>query len=92
MSTTKIVGNQDGDNMLIMTESHDKKPGKLTGEGSRKGKKAFSVWIPEELAVAVKILAAKRRVSIQELTIEFLNDGLRKYGSSGVEDEPKTKN
>jgi hypothetical protein len=36
MSTTKIVENQDGDNMLIMTESHDKKPGKLTGEGSRK--------------------------------------------------------
>ena len=42
--------------------------------------KALGVRVPHELAKAIRILAAKSDKSMQEITVEALQDVLQKYG------------
>jgi len=73
--------------MLNMAESQDKRPRKPPIVESRKGRKSLSAWVPEEMTVALKVLAAEQRMAMQDLIIELLNDGLEKYGKKRIESE-----
>ena len=70
--------------MLQMAEGPGKRPGKDQATESRKGRKSLTVWVPEDLAVALKVLAAEERVSMQDMVIDFMNDGLEKHGKPRI--------
>lgn len=51
----------------------------------RKDTRFMGVHVPASLIQQVKILAAERETTNQGLFIEFLKDGLKKYGKTVVE-------
>ena len=71
--------------MFAATETMGRKR-KDTSEISRAGKKSLTVWVPEDMVFAFKILAAERKRQMQDVLLEILNDGLAKYGKPKIED------
>jgi hypothetical protein len=51
----------------------------------RAGKKAITIWTSPDTAYALKLLALERRITLRELLIEFLGDGLEKCGKARTE-------
>ena len=51
----------------------------------RQGKKSITFWVPEKMTVALKVLAAEKQMSLQDMATEFLNDGLQKNGKPRIE-------
>ena len=47
--------------------------------------KSLTVWLDPELPRQLKMLAAEQETQVRTLVIEFLNDGLVKYGKARVE-------
>lgn len=75
--------------MLQMVEKRGR-PAKGTGEGSREGKKSLTVWVDVDMVYELKLLAVEQRVSMQELLVGILNDGLRKFGKRTFEEDKKS--
>ncbi len=46
--------------------------------------KSLTVWIDPEFHRQLKILAAEQNTLVKALVIEFLNDGLEKYGKARI--------
>jgi predicted HicB family RNase H-like nuclease len=46
--------------------------------------KSLTVWLDPEFHRQLKILAAEQKTHVRILVVEFLNDGLEKYGKARV--------
>jgi hypothetical protein len=73
--------------MLVMAEE-GKRP-KSPVKESRIGKRAVTAWVDPEIFYSLRVIAAERRITQQELLVEALNDCLEKHGKSRVEEEKK---
>ena len=72
--------------MLTMAgeESGRKKPS--TAEFyQQQGKKSLTAWVPREMTVALKMLAAEKEMLLQDLIVQFLNEGLARSGKPRIE-------
>ena len=49
---------------------------------TRFGMRFMGLHVPEQLTQQVKILAAEHQTTIQALMIEFMREGLKKYGKN----------
>ena len=57
----------------------------MSKNDTARGLKSLTVWLDPELPRQLKMLAAERETQVRTLVIEFLNDGLAKYGKARVE-------
>lgn len=53
--------------------------------GDTPKRKSLTVWVPEELARAFKVLAAEQGRPMQDLLTEILNDGLQKFNKPRID-------
>jgi hypothetical protein len=52
---------------------------------SRIGKRAITAWADPEIFHSLRLIAAERRITQQELLVEALNDCLEKHGKPRIE-------
>jgi hypothetical protein len=76
--------------MLLMAADEKKPKGSV--KESRIGKRAVTAWVDPEIFYSLRVIAAERRITQQELLVEALNDCLEKHGKPRIEEEPQTKN
>jgi len=70
--------------MLAMADEGEKRS-KSTVKESRIGKRAVTAWVDPEIFYQLRIIAAERRLTQQELLVEALNDCLEKHGKPRIE-------
>jgi hypothetical protein len=75
---------EKGEAMLAMEGEKKEKTKSTAALYERLGKKSLTFWVPAKMTIALKVLAAEKEMSMQDMLTEFLNDGLERNGKPRI--------